>query len=166
MPLPTTTSTPPLPPPNIHTGFALRRWDSEWADVTIEEQSGRHGDQDGHHRDPEQRQEDLPNWSLVTGSGGGGAVGEKKSENNKFSLMHTNSPPTPPNNNKLPSTVKALSKQTAHEPLCFFRRAPTWSVAQTHTHAWRAQIVVTDAGVAVKYYLAQSFKGETIKREG
>lgn len=50
--------------------------------------------------------------------------------------------------------------------MCFFRRAPTWSVAQTHTHAWRAQIVVTDAGVAVKYYLAQSFKGETIKREG
>lgn len=42
------------------------------SDITIEEQRGGHRDQHSHDRHPEQRQEDLGDGSLVTGSEGEG----------------------------------------------------------------------------------------------
>lgn len=65
-------------------------------------------------------------------------------------------------------TIQSSFKQTnptrtiAFLPLC----AGLEQHADTHTTRCQAKVVVSDSGVAVKYYPAQSFKGETIKKGG
>lgn len=122
-------------------------------DVTIKEQSAGHSDQDGHHRDPEHRQKDLADWSLATGS----VRGERKSENNKYSLMHTTL-----QQQIIESSFKQTKPHTNHS----VSSAVHWPGAtRRHTQTRGEQkLCVSDAGAAVKYYPAQSFKGETIKK--
>lgn len=115
----------------------MLQWsDCEQLDVTIEEQSSGHSDQNSHHCDPEHRQKDLSDWSLVTGPVEGGGRESQKITNSVQS--------TQPSSLQEQITIQSSFKQTPHEPLCFFRRAPAWSDAQTHTNSWRAKVVVSD----------------------
>lgn len=97
-------------------------------------------------------------WSQGRGRG---AVGEKvRKQQIQSDARKPPHPPPPP----LPQV--ASFKQTKGTRTIVFLSAvhrPGASHRHTHTRT-RAQVVVSETGVAVKYYLAQSFKGETIKR--
>lgn len=98
-------------------------------------------------------------WSLCRS-------GERKSEITKISFTRATIPPfNPPKTLQRQIVILSSFRQTnpKDKPLSFFLCALAWRDAQTHTHAGRAKVVVSDTGAAVKYYLAQSFKGETIK---
>lgn len=105
---------------------------NEAFDVTIEEQSTGHSDQNHHHRDPEQRQKDLSDWSLATGSFRGWGWGEKvRKQHIQYATNAQSPPPSTLRQKSIQSSFKHTKPRTDHCASSAVRRP---GATRRHTH--------------------------------